>query len=179
MKKSLTPKTERSVSPRATMPARASALDTFTAMRSDLRVQRVLVPIDFSDQSQRSLGYAAALAKMFDSTVILLHVLPQQESAAAEPPGSSLVERFRQSCSRQLNELAREELHPSIHVQALVRTGHPVQQILAATEELGADLIVLSEHGASGREGSAMGSTAQQVVQKARCPVFIVRETDH
>lgn len=70
-------------------------------------------------------------------------------------------------------ETAREA---GLTVRTLVKTGAPHEVIVAAADELGADLIVLGTHGRGGINRALLGSVADRVVRLAACPVVTVRE---
>jgi len=67
---------------------------------------------------------------------------------------------------------------PSIPVKTLVRVGEATTGIIETAKELGIDLIILSTHGRKGMARLFLGSTAEQVVRRAPCPVLIVRENE-
>jgi nucleotide-binding universal stress UspA family protein len=58
-----------------------------------------------------------------------------------------------------------------------VRCGEPVAEILAATTEAEADLIILTSHGRSGFGRLLFGSVAEAVLRRADVPVFLMRQT--
>jgi len=55
-------------------------------------------------------------------------------------------------------------------------SGVPFDQITRTAEELGADLIIIATHGRTGLKRALLGSTAENVVRHATCPVLVVRE---
>jgi nucleotide-binding universal stress UspA family protein len=62
-----------------------------------------------------------------------------------------------------------------VEVTLHVRVGSPGDEILAAAQELGSDLIAMGSHGKRGLEDLLMGSTVEHVTKRAVCPVLIVR----
>ena len=56
-----------------------------------------------------------------------------------------------------------------------VRVGSPGDEILAAAQELGSDLVAMGSHGKHGLEDLLMGSTVEHVTKRATCPVLVVR----
>lgn len=144
------------------------------------RLRRILVPVDFSDCSRKALQYALPFAQEFEASLILLHVvspfLPPAEMSLAEVAGIEL--RLRESGLRELESL-RASVAREAPVETALRVGRPDTEIVRAARELDADVIVLSTHGRTGLAHMFMGSTAEQVVRRAGCPVFIVRQREH
>jgi nucleotide-binding universal stress UspA family protein len=78
-----------------------------------------------------------------------------------------------------LTALAAREVAGAAPVEAQVRQGQPVQEIVRHAQEAGVDLIILSTHGRTGLRHVLMGSVAENVVRYAPCPVLVVREFEH
>ncbi|MFM1769063.1 MAG: hypothetical protein RJA22_1592 [Verrucomicrobiota bacterium] len=147
---------------------------------SMFKLKRILVPVDFSDCSRKALRYALPFAKEFEASIILLHVvapfLPPAEMSLVDVADLEL--RMRESATRELAAL-RASVAKQAPVETALRLGRPDTEILHAARELDADVIVLSTHGRTGLAHMFLGSTAEQVVRRAPCPVFIVRQQEH
>ncbi len=146
-----------------------------------IQVQRILVPLDFSDQAPMVLDWAAHLAKEHGSRVVLLHAyhLPvefQQLEGAYLPPDfwSNVKVEAEQSLSRYAEELERR----GIQVESVVREGYPATVIVDEAASQPVDLIVIGTHGLSGLKHLLLGSIAERVVQRAPCPVLTVKTPD-
>jgi nucleotide-binding universal stress UspA family protein len=142
---------------------------------SVFRLNRILVPVDFSNCSKKALEYAVPLAKQFSAEVTLLHVV-QPDAATCEMP--SLQVQTIQEAAKALDTV-RESIGGTVHSNAAVRTGIPHLEIVEAAKELNVDLIILSTHGRTGLAHVVLGSTAERVVRRAGCPVLVVREREH
>jgi nucleotide-binding universal stress UspA family protein len=94
------------------------------------------------------------------------------ETAVLVQPEKTLVTSARKDLAR----VALRFVPSSIGVTSRVERGHAATVIVEAAEALGVDLIVLSTHGHTGWDRLLMGSTAEQVVRRAACPVFVVRK---
>jgi glycine betaine transporter len=79
--------------------------------------------------------------------------------------------------SARLDVLAERFRSRGVKIQPLFREGVPFVEILKAADELAVDLIVMATHGRTGLAHVMIGSVAQRVVQKAKCPVLTVRPT--
>jgi universal stress protein A len=143
-------------------------------------LNRILVPTDFSDCSRKALQYALSFAKAFDATLTLLHVVepfvPVPEMTGIDV---TLIDRqLREGGERQLSKL-RQEMGASVAVETVLRIGRAETEILRAAQELESDLILLSTHGRTGLAHVFLGSTAENIVRRATCPVLVVRENEH
>jgi len=143
-----------------------------------LSFRKILVPIDFSDCSLNGLSYAKALAKQFDSELVLLNTVALQyfvtsdEYARYDYP--LLLRRVEKAAREQMRDLVRTTDWDGIKVESSLQIGHAGQQICARAEDHGADLIVTSTHGTTGLKHIVLGSTAEYVVRHASCPVLVV-----
>lgn len=146
-------------------------------------LKRILCPVDFSEFSRRALDHALGLARCYRSTVTALHVVapmpvvvPGPYYFGAEmPPPMGLPPVDRAVVAAQVQRLAEAEQVPGVQVETLVAEAPEVyREILVQAERLGSDVIVMGTHGRSGFERLFLGSTAEKVLRKARCPVMTV-----
>jgi len=145
---------------------------------SPFKLKRLLVPIDFSACSKKALQYAIPFAEQFQASLTLLYVV-QINYAVGELGAidvSMLEVEMRQQASQRLAELVRDEVRKRVPSETIVRMGRPVTEIITAAKELEADLIILSTHGYTGLKHVLLGSTAENVLRHAPCPVLAVRE---
>jgi nucleotide-binding universal stress UspA family protein len=143
-------------------------------------MRRILVPLDFSGKSRRALDFAIPLARQSKGRIFLLHVVEPVYPLAAFPGEMGIVPAVNprpelKPSRARLVGLARKLVPPDLLGKALVRSGRAHFEITAAADELKADLIALSTHGHTGLKHVLLGSTAEQVVRHARCPVLTVR----
>lgn len=141
--------------------------------------KRILCPIDFSPPAFQALGFALDLARQADGRVTLLHVV---EWLAEEEPRESKhfdVPKFRRymfdHAQERLRNLVAEESQTWVEIADLVVFGRAYREILRAAEAKPADLIVMGSQGKGGIGLALFGSTTQQVVRGATCPVLTVR----
>ena len=157
-----------------------SLMDAATRTASALRLKRILVPIDFSDCSKKALQYALPLAKEHQAAITLLYVVPAAYSAE-EYTGigyAQLQASLKEGGEKELAKLAVDEVRGEIATDSLVRVGSPAREIVETARELPADLVVISTHGRTGLRHVFLGSIAEHVVQRAPCPVLVVRERE-
>jgi len=134
------------------------------------RLQRLLVPLDFSGKSRQALRYAVPIAQKFSARIHLVHVLP----ADGKKDRDETI-RQRMAALKRLGQMAEQYIPPRLRAEYAVLTGKPAEAILALAAEHSIDLIVLTTKGESGLKRALVGSTAQTIVREAACPVMSVR----
>jgi nucleotide-binding universal stress UspA family protein len=139
---------------------------------------RIVAAVDFSDVSMRALAYALSLAEEADAHLTVMHVIHVPEQIAlwlGRGGGVSPVREMTDASERRLRSAVADKVRPYCHVSERVEIGEPYREILRVADEQRADLVVLGAHGQNVVERMFVGSTAQQVVRHAACPVLTVR----
>jgi nucleotide-binding universal stress UspA family protein len=139
-------------------------------------LERILVPVDFSDCSLDALKYAVVVAQQSGASLMLLHVLEPVSYGLDFTLGQSRARHLEvETWTKRLEELAATHQHPSMTVESRLRGGLPADSILDAAKTLPCDLIVMGTHGRRGISHTISGSVAEAVLRKAHCPVIAVR----
>ncbi|MDZ7290142.1 MAG: universal stress protein [candidate division KSB1 bacterium] len=145
-----------------------------------IRLNKILVPTDFSTCADQALAHAIILGNAMKSEVTLLHVVTLfDESVNHSSRHFSDLAKFyqevEQTVSSQMRGLSAQ--HPSLTVrQEVVRGYSPAEEIVRFAEEKNDDLIVMGTHGRTGLGHLLLGSVAERVVRSAKCPVLTVRK---
>ena len=149
-----------------------------SALRSPFDLKNILVPIDFSDCSRKALQYAVPLARFHNAVITLLYVAdPGYSGGVYGGIDYAYLERsVREDGEQGLSRLSQEEIPQDISAISLVKIGSATEEIVAVAKGLPADLIVISTHGRTGLKHVMLGSVAEHIVQRAPCPLFVVRE---
>jgi nucleotide-binding universal stress UspA family protein len=144
--------------------------------------RRILVPLDGSPLGERAVPLAIALAKKFESEILLLRVLDIPEPT---PPTQHLevtigwVREARaqahQEAQSYLDDWQQDIYRQGIAVRALMRDRSPGDDILQVASSEKVDLIVISAHGRGGQARWTFGSVADKVARHSPCPVLLVR----
>lgn len=146
------------------------------AMSRPVTLERILVPVDFSDCSLDALEYAVVVAQQAKASLLLLHVLEPVSYGLDFTFGHSRTgEQVRESWTKRLEELTSALMAAHVPVESRLRGGLPADSILDAAQTLPCDLIVMGTHGRRGISHAISGSVAEAVLRKARCPVLTVR----
>jgi nucleotide-binding universal stress UspA family protein len=135
----------------------------------------ILVPIDFSGCSEKALHFAVRFARQFGAKLVLLHVAPSYADPYFATEFGPLQSDVVRASENRLETLTREVVPAEVSAQPLVRLGRPATAIVNAARELGVDLIIISTHGYTGLKHVVFGSTAENVVRHAPCPVMTIR----
>jgi nucleotide-binding universal stress UspA family protein len=143
-----------------------------------LKIEHILLPIDYSPRSHAAVGYAVILARRFHSSLTVLHVLPHVNPAlelVGPCGGGVLVQdalaRQTEDAERQLKSyLAGEFQH--LEVQRVLAEGDPAPTILDWAHSRGVDLIVMPTRGFGVFRRFLLGSVTAKVLHDARCPVL-------
>jgi universal stress protein A len=144
----------------------------------------LLVSVDFSKHSKKTIEYATRLAVLTDASIKLLHVCQIPEHPAAFYHGlhsgndliKSLVEMATREASEQLSLASGEIRAQGLKVQPILRVGNPYEEIVRAAKEMKTDLIIIGSYGHRGLGRLLLGSTAERVLQYAPCAVLIVKD---
>ncbi len=140
--------------------------------------KKILVPTDASEYSRRALKMALELAQSVHAEVVLLHVsyTPQAYWGYTISYGITVT----QEQLDQNGELALEATMSGIDneqvvINKRVESGHPVTIILQQIKQENIDLVIMGSHGYGAIAGSVLGSVSQRVLQRASCPVLIIK----
>jgi nucleotide-binding universal stress UspA family protein len=154
---------------------------------SRLPFQRVLCAVDFSEASLTALQYALAIAEDADATLTILHVLewpweeppPPRLEDLPEEQGKALAE-YRRYCetsaSARLAALIPNSVRLSRPPVPRLMSGKPYAQILQVAGEESSDLIAIGVQGRNPLDMMLFGSTTNQIVRRAGCPVLTLRK---
>jgi nucleotide-binding universal stress UspA family protein len=143
-----------------------------------MKLHKILVPIDFSYDTEAALDYASTLAAEAGAALYLIHVddlhALDVPLVIAGPYGLATEVWNRSAIRERLERI----LPPNAEVQCTHQflEGLPAEEIVKFAEREKVDLIVMASHGRSGLRRLLMGSVAEGVMRKARCPVLIVKQ---
>jgi nucleotide-binding universal stress UspA family protein len=146
--------------------------------KSRFEPKKILVPLDFSSSSDASLEAAKDLAKLFDSKLLLLHVIPVLPNLACDAyfPEEKFIAQFRKEAEAKLSKVV-DELHAAgCPASFCLEVGNDiVGNILHVLRREQADMLVVSTHGLSGWRPVVFGAIAEKVMKLAECPVLLLR----
>jgi nucleotide-binding universal stress UspA family protein len=150
----------------------------------ELRLRRMLLPLDCSQRAECILPAATELARRYDAELILAHVVPQPEMPRRMGPSKEdldlaqeLTERNCRAASRYLRDIENRLAALSGRVQVRLCVASDCAQALrelAQREEI--DLVILSAHGSGGDARQRYGGLAAKFLQASAGPVIILQD---
>ena len=138
-----------------------------------MNAPKILYPTDFSTTGQTALEMATSLARDRGATLVIMHV---EEPPMAYGGGElyyGIEEPDREELKRMLAEVRPSD--PSVPCEHRLMIGSPATAIIEMAEREDVELIVMATHGRTGLLRVLMGSVAEEVVRKAKCPVLTVK----
>jgi nucleotide-binding universal stress UspA family protein len=133
---------------------------------------------DGSPNAERALPHVKELAKGEGATITIVHVVERIEGAGAVGPPLRADEAEVQSKLRKLAAgLSEEGFNVSLVIRGDVGA-RPAHEVLAAAQEVDADLIVVGSRGLGAITGLLLGSVAHRLLHIAPCPVLVVPPED-
>jgi nucleotide-binding universal stress UspA family protein len=140
--------------------------------------KKILCPIDLDENSIDALKEAAALARVANSPVHLLHVVqinPLAAQGAFEGlSGGEMYQTQVEFARQRLKEIAQAHL-TNVPYEITIEIGMPTGTILEQIDKTRADLVVMATHGRRGVKHLILGSVAEMVVRESPVPVLTIR----
>lgn len=140
-----------------------------------MTAKKILFCTDFSHVSDAALPLATSLAHNRGASLVILHVHePPLPSAYAVLSG--VIEPDRDALKRVLQRVASAD--PTVRCTHELAFGDPATEIVRVAEQEGVDMIVIGSHGRTGLPRMLMGSVAEKVLRRARCPIVIFKQAN-
>ncbi len=140
--------------------------------------KKILVPVDFSDNSRKILRSAAELAARFKAELAVVFVVQNFDDYSGffvpHVPVAQFEEEMVRSAEEKMQSFVKECLEAGTPVQTRVLAGDVVETIVDHAARTGIDLIVMGTHGYKGLERILFGSVAEKVIKTAPCPVLSI-----
>lgn len=147
-----------------------------------MAINRILVPVDYSDRCREALDYALYLASKLGAAVDVVHVWDRPayvpETLVVGKPGTapkSLGDLIRENAETEMMEfLSATSVPPGVTLSHHLESGEPATTILDTGQRTSADLIVMGTHGRTGVRHFLLGSVAEKLVRLSPVPVVTV-----
>ena len=141
-------------------------------------IKKILVPVDFSENSQKILRTAVDFAGKFKAEVVIVFVVQSFDDYSGffvpHMPIIQLEEEMVKSAKEKMKSFAPETLNGSVPHSTAILSGDVVEEINRFAGQEKADLVVMGTHGYKGLEKIMFGSVADKVVRSAPCPVLTI-----
>lgn len=142
-------------------------------------VNRILVPVDFSDFSREALHCAKEWADLYGASLDVLHVVVEDLHPTFYIGGVTSIydvePDIEQKVLDKLDSFVSEVPGPDTDVQTHVAVGSAPSEIAEFADDHDSDLVSMSTHGRTGLDRFLLGSVAEKVIRHVSCPVLTVK----
>ncbi len=139
---------------------------------STLKFKTIAVAIDLSEATSPALRYAQVMARMYDSTLVLVHVI--DPLAYAFPKGAPSLVSANAAAAAELKRMEEETSALGIPVHSVIESGIVCERILEAISEHHAELLLLGTRAKTEAGRVALGTVARQLLARSRCPIMTI-----
>jgi nucleotide-binding universal stress UspA family protein len=143
-----------------------------------MNIRTILFPTDFSSCNEAALKLASTLAAESQALVYVAYVHDIQHLSASMGEAAYLYEsQWKEELTSAQSQLSQVlPTVPAVNYRHVLLSGSPVPELLQFADEHDVDLIVMGSHGRSGLSRLILGSVAEGVMRKAKCPVLVVKQ---
>ncbi|MBP9600155.1 MAG: universal stress protein [Lutibacter sp.] len=140
-------------------------------------MKNIIIPIDFSQQSEFALQTGAILAKKHNATIHVLHMLELSDAFISQSDSQSKNEMlFMLSLTnKKLKPFLDKDYLEGINVIPVIKRHKVYDEVNALAKEINADLIIMGSQGITLQDGIFAGSNAEKMVRNSSTPVLIVK----
>jgi nucleotide-binding universal stress UspA family protein len=137
-----------------------------------LKFRTIVVATDLNYPASEALRYAQAMARMYQSTLVVVHVI--DPLAYAFPEGVPLFLAANQAAVAELRKIEEETMALGVQVRSVMENGSVCDRILQTIKDHNADLLVLGTRAQTEAGRVALGTVARQLLARSRCPILTI-----
>lgn len=141
--------------------------------------RNILFPTDFTLHARAALKYAAAFAREGAGRVVLFSVqsgsVPANLMTLPEHVLDAPDHEWLQQLRAEVGSLLDDPLFGGLEVEPVIIEGEPAPEISRAAHDFDIDLVTIVTHGRRGLARALWGSTAEEIIAEAPCPVLTIR----
>lgn len=145
--------------------------------------RNILFPTDFTPHARAALKYAAAFARSGGGRVVLFSVqsgrVPANLLTLPERIFAEQDNRWLLQVRTEVRTLLADPLFNGLEVEPVIVAGEPATEIAKAVRDYDIDLVTVVTHGRKGLSRALWGSTAEEIIAEAPCPVLTIRPPQH
>src|SRR5438132_3210040 len=145
--------------------------------------RNILFPTDFTTHARSALKYAAAFAREGRGRVVLFSVQTARVPANLMTLPKRVFEEqeaiWLAQLRAQVKDLLIDPLFDGLEVEPVIVEGEPAHEIAKAVRDYDIDLVTVVTHGRRGLARALFGSTAEEIIAEAPCPVLTIRPPQH
>jgi nucleotide-binding universal stress UspA family protein len=137
-----------------------------------LHFKTIAVAIELTESASPALRYAQTMARMYDSTLVLVHVI--DPLAYAFPNGAPSLLSANTAAAAELKKIEEETSALGIPAHSVIESGIVCERILHVMSEHHADLLLLGTRAKTEAGRVALGTVARQLLARSRCPIMTI-----
>ena len=145
--------------------------------------KNILFPTDFTAHARSALKYAAAFAREENGRVVMFSVqtgkVPANLMTLPERILEAQEKNWLLQLRAQVKELLTDPLFEGLEVDPVIVEGEPAVEIAKAVRDYDIDMVTVVTHGRRGLARALFGSTAEEIIAEAPCPVLTIRPPQH
>ncbi|TAI47114.1 universal stress protein [Flagellimonas allohymeniacidonis] len=141
-------------------------------------MKSIIVPIDFSEQSENALKVAASLAKKSNAELIVLHMLELSPAIMSESGyiAQEQVVHLIKIGEKRFNDFLDKPYLKDVNIVPVIKHYKVFHEVNDVAEKHNADLIVMGSHGTDGLKEIFIGSNTERVVRSSDVPVLVIKK---
>lgn len=133
---------------------------------------KIIVPIDFSENSIKALEFAIFMADKKHAKITLVHVVEAVYDFASQ--AAIALDSMYSDCEKMLDKLIEKYKASGVEMEYKIVDGVASISVARIADEIDATLIVMGTQGASGIKKALIGTTTVNLIREANCPVLVV-----
>ncbi len=140
-------------------------------------MKNIIVPVDFSEQSEYALKVASSLAKKHGSEILVLHMLELNQAMISSSEGYFPEQTvfLIKLAEKRFKEFLDKPYLKGISVTPIVKHFKVFSEVNEIAKKHGADLVIMGSHGTDGLTEIFIGSNAEKVVRNSEIPVLVIK----
>ncbi|MGR3175905.1 MAG: universal stress protein [Candidatus Scalindua sp.] len=139
----------------------------------------ILTATDFSEYSKVALDICLGVSRCMKTKLYVLHTIEKFPHdyihLLSSTAHADMKQKLEEKAMEKIKAMIPAELLESGDVIPIVKFGKPFLEIIQVAKEKKVDLLAIGTHGRAGMDRIILGSVAERIVRKARCPVMIIR----
>ncbi|MBU0479601.1 MAG: universal stress protein [Proteobacteria bacterium] len=140
--------------------------------------KRIMIPVDFSENSPKLLQAGVDVAEKFQAELFIVFVVQSFEDYSGffvpHMPIAQFEEEMLQSAEQKMDNFLHENLKTSLTCHRKVLKGDVAEELARYAAETKVAMIIMGTHGYKGLERVLFGSVAEKIVKTAPCPVLTI-----
>ena len=140
-------------------------------------MEKIIVPVDFSEYSEYALQTAAMLAKKYNGEILALHMLELNDTllTSSEEIKDEKSAFLLKMAEKRFSEFLNKDYLSGVNMIPIVKHYKVFSEMAKLAEDRSVDMIVMGSHGASGINEFFVGSNTERVVRHSEVPVLVVK----